>query len=265
MRITGIREIEPKLSRCIEVKDDERLFEAKNSKGNTVVTHNSVVQRNIIVSTIIRGITKNSWRFVGIDLKRVELSFYRKYTGAVLGIATTLDDALAVLQWAQQTMMSRYTAMEELGYNNFIDVPGHNQKILIMIDELGELLSMSGVKALSENTPIPLAGGGFKRMGDLEAGKDTILDNYSNPAQIVQKYEPLRQDKYEMRITSDTSGKSEDFIAGAEHDWIVRLQYPNGEIGEPQKWSTERISEFLQFQAGLAENEQIKLKIKRDA
>jgi len=83
---------------------------------------------------------------VGIDLKKVELSVWRKYSNVVLGVATELEDALTVLRFAQQTMMKRYAEMEQLGYNNFLDLPEKGQALLVMVDEAGELLGSSGVK-----------------------------------------------------------------------------------------------------------------------
>lgn len=138
MRITSIEKIEPRMSRCIEVDSPDRLFAAGGEDGRSIVTHNSVVQRNIIFSTIMRP---ESWRFLGIDLKRVELSGFRAYSNVVLGIATELEDAVMVLRFASQTMMKRYAQMEELGVTNFIDLPERGQALLVMIDEAGELLS----------------------------------------------------------------------------------------------------------------------------
>lgn len=104
----------------------------------SVVSHNSVIQRNIVFACIMRP---ESWRFIGIDLKKVELSGYRKYSDVVLGIATVLEDALICLRFAQETMMKRYTEMEELQINDFKDLPNPGQSLLVMVDEAGELLS----------------------------------------------------------------------------------------------------------------------------
>jgi len=121
----------------------DRLFAAGGENGRSVLTHNSVVQRNIIFSCIMRP---DHWRFLGIDLKKVELSSFRAYSNVVLGIATELEDALTVLRFAQATMMKRYQEMETIGINNFLDMPDHGAALLVMVDEAGELLSPSGVK-----------------------------------------------------------------------------------------------------------------------
>jgi hypothetical protein len=143
MRIKAIRRIPSEPARCIEVDAPDRLFAAGGESGTAIVSHNSVVQRNIILGAILRP---ESWRFLGIDLKKVELSGFRAYSNVVLGIATTLEDALTVLRFGQQTMMKRYAELEQLGLNNFLDLPEKGQALMIMVDEAGELLSPSGVK-----------------------------------------------------------------------------------------------------------------------
>lgn len=143
MKIKSIKQIEPELSRCIEVDSADRLFAAGGPDGVSVVSHNSVVQRNIILGCILRP---DSWRFLGIDLKKVELSGFRAYSNVVLGIATDINDALTVLRFAQQTMMKRYAELEQLGLNNFLDLPEKGQALMVMVDEAGELLGSSGVK-----------------------------------------------------------------------------------------------------------------------
>ena len=143
MKLKSIRRIEPKLSRCISVDTRDKLFAAGGSNGRSVMTHNSVIQRNIIIGCILRP---DHWRFIGIDLKKVELSAFRAYSNVVLGIATELEDALTVLRFGQATMMKRYQEMEAVGKNDFMDMPDHGPALMIMVDEAGELLSPSGVK-----------------------------------------------------------------------------------------------------------------------
>lgn len=106
----------------------------------SVLTHNSVIQRNIIIGCILRP---DNWRFIGIDLKKVELSAFRAYANVVLGIATELEDALTVLRFGQATMMKRYQEMEAVGRNDFMDMPDHGPALMIMVDEAGELLDQS--------------------------------------------------------------------------------------------------------------------------
>ena len=143
MKLKAIRRIEAKPARCISVDAEDRLFAAGGDDGRSVLTHNSVIQRNIILGCILRP---DSWRFIGIDLKKVELSSFRAYSNVVLGIATELEDALTVLRFGQATMMKRYQEMEAVGENDFINMPDHGPALMIMVDDAGELLSASGIK-----------------------------------------------------------------------------------------------------------------------
>lgn len=89
-------------------------------------------------------------KFLGIDLKMVELSPYTVFSDTVLGIAITLEDAVEILRFGKEQMMKRYNQMQKAGVNNFADLPNHGPAILIMVDECGQLLDMSGGKGTEE-------------------------------------------------------------------------------------------------------------------
>jgi hypothetical protein len=228
MRIKSIKEIEPKLSKCIMVDSKDRLFAVGGGKNN-VLTHNSVAQQNIIIGCLLRP---EHWVILGIDLKRVELSRYRKFG---MKVATDLETAIEFLRFAQAVMMSRYELMESLGENNFKDLPQKTQALLVMIDEAGELLSPSGAKALSEFTIIKTPDG-HCLMKTLKVG-DIVLDAHSQPTRVTQKYEPIEQKRYKLTI-SDTNGNSESFVAGSEHLWVIQLN-ENGVTVEKTVDTTE--------------------------
>ena len=141
MRIKKITEIPPVESRCISVKTPEKLFMVGGENGASVVTHNSVIQRCFIFGCIMRP---DEWLFLGIDLKIVELAEYRKYAPSVLGVATTLEDALTVLRFAHQVMLDRYSRMG-LNYMRKLSelraATGQQIcRIMVMIDELAQLM-----------------------------------------------------------------------------------------------------------------------------
>lgn len=141
MRIKKITEIPPVESRCISVKTPEKLFMVGGENGASVVTHNSVIQRCFIFGCIMRP---EEWLFLGIDLKIVELAEYRKYAPSVLGVATTLEDALTILRFAHQVMLDRYSRMG-LTYikklSELREATGQQIcRIMVMIDELAELM-----------------------------------------------------------------------------------------------------------------------------
>lgn len=132
VKITKIEEIPAVPSRCLSVNGRDKLF----TMGNSILTHNSVVQRNIINAALLRP---EHWMVLGIDLKRVELSMYRQFG---VYVATTLTDACSFLRFAQSTMMSRYELLESRGLNNYGALPDEERgpALLIMIDELAEAL-----------------------------------------------------------------------------------------------------------------------------
>lgn len=103
----------------------------------------SVLQRNIVFHTIQHN---DRWRFLGIDLKRVELTPYNKYKKTVMGIATDVEQGLAVLKYAYNEMMDRYKEMESIGVNNVMDMEDPPYCILLMIDEATMFLGASGSK-----------------------------------------------------------------------------------------------------------------------
>jgi hypothetical protein len=154
----------PREVMCINVESSEHAFMLACSHdvserardidevcSKSIPTHNcgstgggkSVLQRNIVFSCIARS---DDIKFLGIDLKQVELSKYSIFSDAVLGIGTTLEDAVEILRFANDTMQSRYTSMKKMGYNDFKSIPNHGPAIMVMIDEAGQLLDMSGGK-----------------------------------------------------------------------------------------------------------------------
>lgn len=253
MEIKRVTPIEPELSRCISVNSTNKLFTIGES-GN-LLTHNSVSQQNIIFSCILRP---KDWVLIGIDLKRVELTRFRKYG---VKVAADLGPALDFLRFAQAVMMKRYERLEEAGLNNFRDLPVPGQALMVMIDEAGELLSTTGAKALSEHTLIPTPNG-LIPLKDIAEG-DLVFDNYRNKTTVTTKYEPTDQTRYKMKISSDKDNSSEEFIAGAEHLWVVHLKHPNGDIEGPKTMSTEALVELKNQELKKDIDERLLLKIKK--
>ena len=108
-------------------------------------TGKSVLQRNIFFHLVQHS---DRWSFIGVDPKRVELKPYAKYTDTVLGIGTNLEDGVELVRFADNLMNERYEMMENLGVNNFVDLPDPSDKaILVMVDETFMFLSPSGVKS----------------------------------------------------------------------------------------------------------------------
>lgn len=107
----------------------------------------SVLQRNIIFHCIQHN---DSMRFLGVDVKRVELKPFAKYTQTVLGIGTNLEDGVEIVRYAKEVMESRYEEMEERGVNHFKDLLDSTGKppyaILLMVDEAYMFMAPEGAK-----------------------------------------------------------------------------------------------------------------------
>lgn len=253
MKIKSIKQIEPMESNCISVDSYNKLFAI--GENSNLLTHNSVAQQNIIISCVLRP---EHWVILGIDLKRVELTRFRKFG---VKVATDLETAVEFLRFAQAVMMKRYERMEENGVNDFEDLDEPLQALMVMIDEAGELLSPTGAKALSENTKV-ITPNGVKLLKDVEVG-DVLLDNYGKPTTIMDKYEPAEQKHYRMTISRDKDNKSEEFIAGEEHYWVVYIANPDNSVEGPYLMETKEIKEVMDEEKGKPKSERRKLKIKK--
>lgn len=252
MLIKSIKEITPTKSKCISVNAHDKLFAI--GEESQLLTHNSVAQQNIIMSCVLRP---EAWVILGIDLKRVELTRFKKFG---VKVATDLETAVEFLRFAQAVMMKRYERMEEIGVNDFEDLPEKTQALMVMIDEAGELLSPTGAKALSENTIIPMADGTKTKMKHLEIG-DIILDNYNSPTKVTNKYEPPIQQHYKLKITNGE--KKEEFIAGEEHYWVVYYENSAGQKDGPHLLETQELYKIIEEEKAKPTSEQRKLKIKK--
>lgn len=254
MQIKSMKPIEPELARCISVDSPNKLF-AIGDKG-TLLTHNSVAQQNIIFSCIMRP---KDWVIIGIDLKRVEITRFRKYG---VKVASELGPAVDFLRFAQAVMMKRYERLEKDKKNNFRNLAVPGQALMVMIDEAGELLSTTGAKALSEYTIIQKADGTDVLLKDIQEG-DVILDNYGAPTTVLTKYIPVDQDRFKLKIRAESTGHTEEVIAGAEHLWVIYLKHPNGEVEGPLTLSTKELSDLKRSEQAKPANERVLLNIKK--
>lgn len=102
----------------------------------------SVIQRNLIFHCLQHP---DKWRIYGIDLGRIELRPYAKYSPVVEHIATTLEDAVEVCRTVQSEMMERVEKMEKLGVPHYRNLPEHPPAIMFLVEELIYVLTMSSL------------------------------------------------------------------------------------------------------------------------
>jgi intein/homing endonuclease len=164
--IVDIQEITPVPMRCISVDSPDRLFAVSDSM---ILTHNSVLQRNLIFHCIQHN---DMWRFLGVDVKRVELTPFKRYSKTILGIGANLEDGVEIVRYAKEVMETRYQEMEERGVNHFKDlldpVTGKPPyAIMLMIDEAFMFMSPEGAKTDEGKMRDELHGEASTILGDI--------------------------------------------------------------------------------------------------
>ncbi|MCH7493565.1 DNA translocase FtsK [bacterium] len=103
----------------------------------------SVFINTLLLNLIYRN-PPSRLKLILIDMKRVELAFYRDIPHLLVPIVTTTDAALNALEWACREVDRRYAKLEEVGAKDLFE---HNRKaavpmpwVVIVIDELSPLL-----------------------------------------------------------------------------------------------------------------------------
>jgi S-DNA-T family DNA segregation ATPase FtsK/SpoIIIE len=115
------------------------------------------VSLNSMICSILFKATPINVKFLMIDLKMLELSFYDGIPHLLLPVVTNSKNAKTSLRWLIDEMERRYTMMSELGVRN---IDKYNQKmmkqeqdpipyIVVVIDELADLM-MTSTKEVEE-------------------------------------------------------------------------------------------------------------------
>ncbi|HNZ59585.1 MAG TPA: DNA translocase FtsK 4TM domain-containing protein [Syntrophorhabdaceae bacterium] len=115
------------------------------------------VSLNSMICSILFKATPTNVKFLMIDLKMLELSFYDGIPHLLLPVVTNAKNAKTSLRWLIDEMERRYTMMSELGVRN---IDKYNQKmvkqeqdpipyIVVVIDELADLM-MTSTKEVEE-------------------------------------------------------------------------------------------------------------------
>jgi len=115
------------------------------------------VSLNSMICSILFKATPINVKFLMIDLKMLELSFYDGIPHLLLPVVTNSKNAKTALRWLIDEMERRYTMMSELGVRS---IDKYNQKmikqeqdpipyIVVVIDELADLM-MTSTKDVEE-------------------------------------------------------------------------------------------------------------------
>lgn len=98
----------------------------------------SIIQRSIIFHCVQNS---EQWDLYGIDLKRVELNVYGKYTQSVKSIAKNISESFEVFEHLQEELDNRYERMAESGVNYFVDLENAPKATIVIVDNVIELLT----------------------------------------------------------------------------------------------------------------------------
>lgn len=100
----------------------------------------SIIQRLILAHALSH---REEIELYGIDLKRVELSYY--FEDSKENLATTLDDSMRLLDNLKKVLEERYSLLEAEGKNSYRDTD--LKAIYLMVDELYLISGASGVNS----------------------------------------------------------------------------------------------------------------------
>ncbi len=106
---------------------------------------------NAIVSCLLLQNTPDDLKFVMVDPKRVELTYFNGIPHLLAPVVVELDRVVPALQWVAREMDSRYQQFAEEGlrniadYNRRMDQSGRKKMhyIVVVIDELADLMMLS--------------------------------------------------------------------------------------------------------------------------
>lgn len=118
--------------------------------AGTTGSGKSVCVNSIITSLLLQN-TPDQLRFLIVDPKRVELTFYNGIPHLLAPVIVDLERVVPALQWISREMDSRYQRFSKEGTRNIADynrrmqdVQGKNiPYIVVVIDELADLMIMA--------------------------------------------------------------------------------------------------------------------------
>ena len=153
----------------------------------------SVLQRNLIFHCIQHS---DRWRFLGIDVKMVELTPFLKYEPTVMGVATNVEDGVELVRYANEEMQNRYKIMTEQGVNHFLKLKQPPHALMVMIDESYAFLAVTGNKTDEGKARDQLKGEASAAIGDIArlgraAGVHLVMATQRPDATVI--YGELKQ------------------------------------------------------------------------
>lgn len=173
-------------------KRAKTVFWNPTTSPNLLISGESGSGRTSLVRNLIFHCLQHAdrLRIIGIDLRDLDFNPYQKYDPQVLGIATKLEEGVDICVFAHEKMMERYAMLEELGLNNYLDLPDAPPALVLFINDINSFLAKSGIKteegiendALKNESAIILTE--LTRLGRA-AGIYLVLENQSPEPNII--------------------------------------------------------------------------------
>ena len=122
--------------------NNEPVFINLDTLPHILVAGTTGSGKSVMLNNIICCLLRNSQdvepKFYMIDTKRVELSPYKKIDECRM--VTEYEDAIELLDEICETIDARYRIMEQ---NEWKNVPEYVSRIVVVVEELGDLMSVS--------------------------------------------------------------------------------------------------------------------------
>ena len=116
--------------------DKLEFYSTLQPQTHMLILGSSGSGKSVVLNGIMSSLLYTDCKLVCIDLKRVELSPYRK-SKKCIRYAETLEEAVSALEWILSETDRRYKVMQRQGVRKSIETP-----IYVCIDEVAELLTV---------------------------------------------------------------------------------------------------------------------------
>jgi S-DNA-T family DNA segregation ATPase FtsK/SpoIIIE len=194
----------------------------------------SVCINSLIVSLLMRN-SPEHLKFIMIDPKVIELTFFTGLPHLLFPVATTLEESEKLIKWCVEEMKRRYIELKKIKRKNLADIPIDKRPfpiIILVIDELAEITISKKSDELTDDlcslARMARASGIHMILVTQRPDKEAIPGQlkFNIPSAISL---PVKKD-YESRIVlgqegaEKLSGKGDMLVKSIDDEEAVRCQ-----------------------------------------